>query len=197
MEDVDISQLKNLMDMLTSGDSETIDLAISICDTIPEINNHLHDRFYFPGLTNLKGLPITYQLEEIKRDCTIHFMRKNWAYMFVYYHIIKNILKRWEIFSLFSRMRDRINTYFNMLLSSDEEQAQLAISLLETDDDLLMFLQTYLPSDYSKLNENIQDAKKHFNGSLTAVLSKMSILLLAMELNTILYNLHFTYKNEK
>ena len=93
MENLDLSELENIKNMLLSTDEETIKLAIGLCETIPEVHEHLYDFFYFPGITNAYGLPVIYQLESIKLNCTVTYMGKYWAYMFVYYHVIMNILK--------------------------------------------------------------------------------------------------------
>ena len=95
MENLDLSELENIKNMLQSSDQETIKLALALCADIPEVQEHLYDYFYFADMPcDIHGVPVIYQLEKIKREGLFpSFMEPIWSYMFVYYHIITNILK--------------------------------------------------------------------------------------------------------
>lgn len=96
-------------------------------------------------------------------------------------------------------MRKRIQSYFDMLFSSDVEQEQLSISLIRTDEELLKYLETYLPTHYAKLTEYLDNYEKHIGDPpfLKFSLRQLAILLIGMELNQILNDLCLTYKYEK
>ena len=93
-------------------------------------------------------------------------------------------------------MRKRIQSYFDMLFSSDVEQEQLSISLIRTDEELLKYLKTYLSTHYVKLNEYLDNYEKHIDDPpfLTVSLRKLTILLIGMELNQILSYLPYEYE---
>lgn len=95
MENLDLSELENIKNMFRSSDRETIKLALTLCADIPEVQEHLYDYFYFVDmLCDIHGVPIIYQLEKIKLEGRFpSFIDPAWPYMFVYYHIITNILE--------------------------------------------------------------------------------------------------------
>lgn len=93
-------------------------------------------------------------------------------------------------------MKKRIQSYFDMLFSSDVEQEQLSISLIRTDEELLKYLETYLPTRYTKLNEYLDDYEKPIDDPPFLRLSsrKLTALLIGMELNQILFYLPYEYE---
>ena len=93
-------------------------------------------------------------------------------------------------------MKKRIQSYFDMLFSSDVEQEQLSISLIRTDEELLKYLETYLPTHYTKLNEYLDDYEKPIDDPPFLRLSsrKLTALLIGMELNQILFYLLYEYE---